>query len=798
MAESIDILKTCGALIKNNEGQKELVVNCRNCVYGASVSDYPQCMARTIDKLIEHPDVDSIDLAEFYERIYSPEQTKYLKELAHAVSRMQSERVWSPSHCGGEKAGKYLTERTDFLTNLVHNLLRTDPVAGYYSLIEEIKKEQAKYTQGGDEYQTHSRTYLKTLSEIKALLEQTTIIRKAAMLVAKLHKIPTGRAIYKTIFDGGIKPTFIRTRLKTGAPKGVELIDSYQVGDSEVEIYKHPEKLEYLYYLYPPEYSLGPEQYFLLNKTKEIVSERKIDGIEFDDPAETRRYFERIYEATIADIAEENKITIKYDEIQKLAKIVARYTVGFGLLEVVLSDDRVTDVYIDAPIGRYPVYIVHGQYSQCETNIVYTIDEARSLISKFRAISGRPFDESHPVLDMDLHALSSRICVIGKPLSPDGLSLTLRRHKDTPWTLPQFIDNNMINSLCAGMLSFFIYSQASTLVTGSRGSGKSSFMNALMLEIPQNLRILTQEDTLELPVAYMKNIGFNIQPLKTRSAIQTSQTDSEVAPEESLRTALRLGDSVLILGEVRSKEAKVLYEAMRVGAVGNVVMGTIHGEGAYSVWDRVVNDLEVPSTSFKATDIVVTCHPIRKKGSLTKFRRMTEITEVGKLWRDDPQAEGGFRDIITYNAETDDWKLNPFYTDKKKCMALDSEGGSHFFGKKMRENLGFTFEEIWQEINLRAKTKNYLVEMKRKHGIPALLESEYTVPISNQVILISEIYKAKDKMDYDAVYNDWKKKVDERYIKPMIARKTKLEEMAAQRKAAVQARKRAATAQKKE
>ena len=69
------------------------------------------------------------------------------------------------------------------------------------------------------------------------------------------------------------------------------------------------------------------------------------------------------------------------------------------------------------------------------------------------------------------------------------------------------------------------------------------------------------------------------------------KSPGEVKPEDALRTALRLGDSAIIVGEVRSVEAKVLYEAMRIGAAGNVVMGTIHADSAYAVWDRVVNDL---------------------------------------------------------------------------------------------------------------------------------------------------------------------------------------------------------------
>ena len=774
------MLKTCGALIKHAEGKKEMVVNCRNCVYGASVSEYPQCMARTIDKLVEHPDVNSVVFEEFYERLYPEKQTTLLKEIAQVLSRLQSEKVWAPSKIGGEECEKYLPERSDYITNLVHNLLRTDPVAAYFNVSEEIEKERVKMQEAGEDYRKCAIEYMRTLTEIKVLLENTALIKRARQVLAKVHKMPKDRSLYRTLFEGSIKPTFIKTRLDTGAPKGVEVVDSYKLGDSEVEIYKHHEKLEYLYHLYPPEYTLPPDQYFLLNKTKDIVSKQNVNGVEFEDPSETRRYFERVYEGTLSDLAQENDLKLDYKDIQKLAKIVARYTVGFGLLETVLSDKEVTDVYIDAPIGQHQVYLVHGKYGQCQTNIIYTVDEARSIISKFRAISGRPFDESHPILDMDLDVLSSRICVIGKPLSPKGIGMVFRRHKDTPWTLPQFIDVNMIDPMVAGMLSFFIDAQSSTIVTGSRGSGKTSMMNALMLEIPQNLRILTQEDTLELPVTYMKNLGFNIQRLKTRSAIVASQTESEVAPEEALRTALRLGDSVLIVGEVRSKEAKVLYEAMRVGAVGNVVMGTIHGESAYSVWDRIVNDLEVPTTSFKATDIVVVCAPIRFKGSLVRHRRLVELTEVKKHWEHDPQMENGFEDIVKYDAAGDKWEVNKLYVDKQVYEAAHD---SELFQKIMRFR-GITFEGIWDEITIRAKTKGYLVEQSRKLGIKALLESQYTVPIHNKLQLIAEEMREEiGDVEYSKLYDIWKKWVDERYIKPMIARKKKLDEMQSARKA---------------
>ncbi len=89
--------------------------------------------------------------------------------------------------------------------------------------------------------------------------------------------------------------------------------------------------------------------------------------------------------------------------------------------------------------------------------------------------------------------------------------------------------------------------------------------------------------------------------MKVASSMTKGTT--EVPADEGIRTTLRMGDSALFIGEVRSTEAKALYEAMRIGASANVVAGTIHADSPYGVYDRVVNDLGVPKTSFKATDL---------------------------------------------------------------------------------------------------------------------------------------------------------------------------------------------------
>ena len=243
----------------------------------------------------------------------------------------------------------------------------------------------------------------------------------------------------------------------------------------------------------------------------------------------------------------------------------------------------------------------------------------------------------------------------------------------------------------------------------------------------------------------MKDIGFNIQSLKTKSAISVSKTETEVSPEEALRTALRLGDSAIIVGEVRSKEAKVLYEAMRVGAAGNVVMGTIHADSAYAVWDRVVNDLEVPTTSFKATDLVIVARPIRFKGSLKRHRRITEITEIKKYWNEEPQREGGLLDLMKYDAGKDSLELMEDNLKESELL------------KKIQKTSGLSINDIWADIKMRGSAKLFLVELKNQHKIPHLLESENTSLCNNKLLLLKEeMLEETGKIDYDQLLGKWK------------------------------------------
>lgn len=755
---------TVGDYIVKNEGnKKKLIFDCRNCVYGTSISDDDRCRFHVM-KILETVDADEIILAEVYERAYNEQQTNYLKEMVNLLLDFENKAVWVSSHLGIKDmdCDECYPQRHNNIIKFARDLLSYDPLASYISLLKEVENTRIR----GEEYKGKPCekcfvANLKHLQSIKQEYDRTKFIKKLKPLFTKIKDLSDLKNIYKTVFEVEIKPAFIASQLVFGDMEKLELIDEYQVLNTTVQIFKHPEKIEYIYSINPPEYTLSPDHYFILTKTKDTVANYQPGRVSLTTGSSTKKYFQRIYQSTIGDIARRYNIELSAEDIYSLSEIVTRYTIGYGILELLLSDKKLTDIYLDSPLGSKAIYVVHSQYGQCQTNIKYTERDAESFVGKIRAMSGRPFDDAHPVLDYDMADLNTRIAIIGRPLATDGIAFAFRLHKDSPWTLPQLINVKSLSPLAAGLLSFFVDNNTTLLVAGSRGAGKTSLMSALMLEILQNSRIIVQEDTLELPINYMKDIGFNVQRLKTRSAIggPGGESTAEMPPEDALRTALRLGDSALIVGEVRSVEAKVLYEAMRIGAAGNVVMGTIHADSAYAVWDRVVNDLGVPTTSFKATDLVVVAKPIRFKGSLKTHRRVVQITEVKKHWNRDPAEEGGLLDLMTYDASKDSLILNE-----------DALKDSDLFAKICKLS-GLSIEEVWDNIRLRANEKAHQVDIANELKTIELLEAENTVPAHNRLLLMKEKYlEEQGKIDYKILFEKWKHWYDNDFVPRVVKR----------------------------
>jgi len=204
-----------------------------------------------------------------------------------------------------------------------------------------------------------------------------------------------------------------------------------------------------------------------------------------------------------------------------------------------------------------------------------------------------------------------------------------------------------------------------------------------------------------------------------------------------------MGDSGLIVGEVRSTEAKALYESMRIGAMSNIVAGTIHGDSPYGVFDRVTNDLGVPKTSFKATDVIIVANPIRSPDGIHRWRRITQITEIRKQCEEDPLLENGFVDLLKYSPEED--KLIP----SDDLINGESDVLKAIAGN-VKEWAG-NWDAVWDNIMLRAKIKETIVKYSDELKRPDLLEAEFVI-IAND-----EFHKISDRVAEETGTQDSKK-----------------------------------------
>ena len=745
-------------------------------IYSApSIEDNENCMSQVIDILTQMRNATKIVFFQKRDYEYDYTQTKMLQEIASVYTKFVKEKKVFSALSSDYQESHGLGNRmySEFQT-IIFDKLKKDPVGSYVRLIRIRRREKINFENATRKSEKEIiKKYLENLTDTINSLEKTRLIILSKPYIQGF-KIGD-REIYRRIFNPTIKPDFMHTRLMSAFPRDGIQVDSYMVGKTEVTIFDLPGNVQNLYHIMPPEFRLEEEEYEILDSARTILAEHKPEKSDFVNPQRMREVFMNVGVDLITELATQKALDLNDEKIKELAEILVRYTVGFGLIEVLLEDEKMQDISVNSPLGHVPIYIVQADFGDCVTNILPSKSESESWASKLRLISGRPLDEANQILDteLELPGASVRVSAITEPLDPTGLAFSFRRHRDRPWTLPLFINYKTISPLAAGLISFLVDGTRSMLVCGTRGSGKSSLLSAVMIEIMRRYRIITIEDTLELPTAAMRKLGFNIQPMKVASAL--AKGSNEMPADDGIRSTLRLGDSSLIVGEVRSTEAKALYEAMRVGAAANVVAGTIHGDSPFGIYDRVVNDIGVPKTSFKATDICIIVNPIKTADGLHRIRRITQITEVRKDWEDDPNTEGGFVDLMKYNASTD--TLEPteeLLNGNSEILKMIAANVHDFVGN---------WDAVWENIETRAKMKTEQVRKANEVGDMELLEAEFSIKCNDMFHKISEeVKKITGRLDHYEILLRWQAWLDREVRRRQILEKAKEDESEEEKK----------------
>ncbi len=501
----------------------------------------------------------------------------------------------------------------------------------------------------------------------------------------------SGRSLKDALSDIGrrymmSKPSYADSWV-VGSRKDINVLEKYETSHSTVVIGDASDG-EMEYNIMPNEYTYCRELTALVEDAiKHVRDSYRKDGGKFNASVvrTSAEAFFRENRKVIDDFVSDE---IPFEcSLKELCDTVVRYTAGTGVFELLLEDTRLEDIYIDAPCESNRIHVTlnnvsgYNSHVRCRTNLIAGEKEVRNLLNILMKESGLPFCESSPVLETNMADGLARATIVGYPMSPNGNSVAIRKHSVTPWTHTRLLGNGTIDEYTAGLVSFLVDNRCTFLVCGARGAGKSSMLSAMMFEFPVSQRILTIEDTLELPGERMRSLGYKVQSMLIDERMDG---DVEKRADEALRVSLRLGESAIVLGEVRGEEARTLYQSMRTGRAGSSIMGTIHGDSAKTVYDRVVHDIGISPESFMATDFLITMGTLRERGTNRQVRKVSEFAATADI-------PGEFID-----AET-----------------------SLFSSPAMRRIMASTMmteDEIREEIMTRGKIRGFLARLTEKEG----------------------------------------------------------------------------------
>jgi type IV secretory pathway ATPase VirB11/archaellum biosynthesis ATPase len=742
--------ETCPYRLKVSRNSRNITIDCSECEHESSLES-EHCRKNIFEILRKEPAVDRLTLANLYERDYEGRSlaTIYLmaglqdKLIPYKSSRFTTDNCDNSTFCK--------KEHTRIMDSIV-SISGIDPLKACNTIekLAEYNETKDSFDDIRNECSLCRQRFLSTLLEMKTISERITCnvrtgtgnsticYTEADSNFEKNYVID-----YESQLRSYVRPPFSTSKIYTEPPDNTLFLECYDIGYQDerrlpVNIYQLTDRPEKMYIINPVEYSLEEKELKLIERIrKKMIAHRPAD-LQFADPGSSREYFHRLSKQFLLEEKNAEDIISNPAKVKLCCDLLTKYTTGLGILEDLLSDERITDVYVNAPADQNPVHVVlDGE--ECISNIYLSQEDMESMVSRLRSISGRPFGEATPVLEMFLREYGVRVSVIGDPLSAKGIAYAFRKHAKDPWTLPKLINKGSISPLTAGLLSFIMDGQASVLVAGGVGAGKTSLMCALLLEMPQKYRMITIEDTPEIPIEELQEMGWKVQGLNSQSAIM--KYGVEIEPSVALRASLRLGSSSLIMGEVRGPEVAVLYEAMQVGAAGNSVIGTIHGSSTDAVYERIVNTLEVPPASFKATDAVIVCANTRLSGSMTMKRRVMQVAEVNDKW--DENSGKVFSDILSYDASTD--KLLP--------SDLMDRGQSVLIGK-IADKWGISMDEASLNIRMRARIKGKIAEFGLEQ--PYILEARNVAAANNMFwMLMDKEVTESDGINYQRVYDRW-------------------------------------------
>lgn len=384
---------------------------------------------------------------------------------------------------------------------------------------------------------------------------------------------------------------------------------------ASVHIYWEPKISELVYEVEEPVLDDQEKIYRdeITNAMRDIIN---FDTIIEKDPEHLMEYIDKIFKL----LAIELRLNISYESYKKIFYYLCRDFVGFNEIDPVLRDFYVEDIECNGV--NVPIYIIHRLYRNIKTNIVFNdADKMASFIEKLAQKCGKYISYASPILDGTLPDGSRVNATYTKDITSRGPTFTIRKFTKIPWTPTKLLSFGTLSPEMLAYLWLLVEHRMNFLIVGGTSSGKTTLLNAIAFFIPPEERVVSIEDTRELNLPRE-----NWLPSVARSATGVGNL-GEISLFTLLRSSFRQNPDYVIVGEVRGKEAYVLFQGM---ASGHSSISTIHAESV----DTVIKRLETPPIELSPTlmnvldCVCIMTHAIVNKQETRKLKEIVEIINV--------------------------------------------------------------------------------------------------------------------------------------------------------------------------
>ena len=254
-------------------------------------------------------------------------------------------------------------------------------------------------------------------------------------------------------------------------------------------------------------------------------------------------------------------------------------------LAPVLKRKDVTDIWINRP-GEVWTESTGGGIERIEEPGL-DLKLLERLARQIAAYSSQGISRAQPLLAATLPD-GSRVQIVAPPATREGYAFALRKHVSADLSLADWEDAGAFDGAAAGeaqitnerqfralagreaaaVLREAVIARRNILISGGTSTGKTTFLNALLAEVPQDERLVLIEDTAELHLTHPNAVGL----LAARGEL----SEARITAEDLLIAALRMRPDRIILGELRGIEAFTFLRAVNTGHPGS--MTTIHAD----------------------------------------------------------------------------------------------------------------------------------------------------------------------------------------------------------------------------